>query len=82
MTMKLYYYSLFSVFCVLAYLIATDPNFGRYFYLVYKLLETKFKSLYYIIKLHPYNFITSWQIRYRSHRMARDIQKYFDKKDK
>jgi len=77
--MELYYYSLISIFCILAFLIVTDPNFNTYFYLLSKLVQTNIRGLYYLIKLHPYNFITSWQIRYRSHRMAKDIMKEINK---
>lgn len=71
--MSTYYYYLFILFAVVAFLMAIDGNLSRLFILMYEWLEVNLKRTYYMVKLHPWNFITSWSIRYRSHKMAREL---------
>jgi len=71
--MSTYYYFLFVIFALVAFLMAIDPNLSRYFVLMYEWLEMNTRRTYYMVKLHPWNFITSWSIRYRSHKMAKEL---------
>jgi len=71
--MSTYYYFLFVIFALVAFLMAIDPNLSRYFVLMYEWLEMNTRKTYYMVKLHPWNFITSWSIRYRSHKMAKEL---------
>jgi len=71
--MNVYYYSLFVLFAIIAFLMIIDDNVSQFFILVYEWLEMNLRKTYYMVKLHPWNFITSWSIRYRSHRMAKEL---------
>ena len=71
--MNTYYYFLFALFVIIACLVTLDSNTGRLFVLVFDWLQVNLKKIYYMVKLHPWNFITSWSIRYRSHKMAREL---------
>ena len=57
--MSTYYYFLFVIFALVAFLMAIDPNLSRYFVLMYEWLEMNTRKTYYMVKLHPWNFITS-----------------------
>ena len=71
--MNVYYYCLFVLFAIIAFLMIIDDNVSQFFILVYEWLEMNLRKTYYMVKLHPWNFITSWSIRYRSHKMAREL---------
>ena len=71
--MNLYYYSIFSIFAIIAFIMVLDPNFSRYLGLLSRLIENNIKRIYYLIKFHPNNYFELWLAKRRSVKMAKEL---------
>ena len=75
--MNTYYYSLFIVFIVIATMIILDNNVGLYINLILKKLKIDIEKLWWIIKFHPNNFITTWIRNREYNKIAKELEKEF-----
>lgn len=78
--MNTYYYSLFIVFIVIATMIILDNNVGLYINLILKKLKIDIEKLWWIIKFHPNNFITTWIRNREYNKIAKELEKEFSKR--
>lgn len=78
--MNTYYYSLFIVFIVIATMIILDNNVGLYINLIVKKLKIDIEKLWWIIKFHPNNFITTWIRNREYNKIAKELEKEFSKR--
>jgi hypothetical protein len=49
----IYYYSLFTLFAIVAIMIVIDPNVGAYIVLLTKILKVNIERMYWMIRFHP-----------------------------
>ena len=78
--LNIYYYIIFAVFAVIAYMMIVDQNVVRYIDVMFQLLVVNIKKWYYIAVYHPGNKFTTWTMNYRIDRMTRQLQKELDSK--
>ncbi len=78
--MNTYYYSLFIVFIIIATMIILDNNVGLYINLILKKLKIDIEKLWWIIKFHPNNFITTWIRNREYNKIAKELEKEFSKR--
>lgn len=71
----LYYYSLFSVFAIICYLIVIDKNVADYIVLQIKFLGVQLKRAWWLINFHPKNPISRWNFERRIQKMTRQLEK-------
>jgi len=78
--MSSYYYTLFIIFTVIATMIVLDNNVGLYIILILKKFKIEIEKLWWKIKFHPNNFITTW-IRNRQYdKIAKELEKEFSER--
>lgn len=80
--MTLYYYTIFSLFAILAFLIVIDKNVGIYIDLMLRYGVVQIKRLIWIIRFHPKNPIPRWTLNWRVERMTRQLEKDLEIKTK
>lgn len=78
--MGLYYYSLFTVFIIIAIMIVIDPNVGRFIDLLVKISLVNIERFFWMVKYHPNNFITTWIQNRKYDKLAKEIEKEFELK--
>lgn len=71
----LYYYALFTVFAVLAYMIIVDKNVAIFIELMIKFAWVQIKRAWWIVRFHPANPIPRWTLNWRVNRMVRKLEK-------
>lgn len=69
-----YYYGLFLVFCVVAYMIVVDKNVAEYIILWFKLLQINIERLKWMIIYHPKNPITTWWMNRKFKKFIKELQ--------
>lgn len=52
----IYYYTLFTIFSIIATMVVIDQNVGEYIVLLSKLVKSQTERLYWIIRFHPAMF--------------------------
>ena len=72
--MTSYFYFLSTVFAIVFALILIDNNVGSYIDLKLRLLGINIQRLFWIIRFHPNNFITTFLQNRKYSRIAREIQ--------
>ncbi len=78
--MSSYYYTLFIIFTVIATMIVLDNNVGLYIILILRKFKIEIEKLWWKIKFHPNNFITTW-IRNRQYdKIAKELEEEFSKR--
>jgi hypothetical protein len=77
-----YYYVSFIIFAIVAYLIVTDNSIATAFNYVMKLIRFDFEKIKWWIQYSPDNLIVRLLIRRRSMKMARELMKEFEEKEK
>tara|TARA_B100000902_G_C26920532_1_gene721463 strand:+ start:129 stop:380 length:252 start_codon:yes stop_codon:yes gene_type:complete len=77
-----YYYSLLLFFGVLFYAVGTQPNTARLFVLAQKYAVTKYRRTKWWLLNNPNNPIVRYFVWRRSIKMATEMKKYFDEKNK
>lgn len=78
--MNTYYYTLFIIFTVIAAMIVLDNNVGVYITLIFKIIKVNTERLFWMIRFHPNNFITTWIQNRKYDRIARELEKEFQSK--
>ena len=76
------YYILFAIFAVAAYFIVTDESVAAAFYYVTALAKQYIQRQWWWLTHNPKNPIVKYLIYRRSMKLAQELQKYFDEKDK
>jgi hypothetical protein len=79
--MGIYYYSLFTIFIIIALMIVIDPNVGRFIDLLVKIIQVNFERIIWMIRFHPNNFITTWIQNRKYDRIAKELEKEFELKN-
>lgn len=75
-------YVYFVIFFCLAYLILTDQSIAKLFQLFTYYVSNKFQRFKWWILYSPDNFIVRWKIHRNSLRLAKELQKEFEKNSK
>ena len=76
------HYILFTLFAVAMYFIVTDDSVAAAFYYVTRLAKAYIQRQLWWFTHNPRNPVVKYMIHRRSLKMARELQKYFDEKDK
>ena len=79
----IYYYSLFTIFAVIATMMIIDQNVGDYIVLLGRLLKSRIERLYWMIRFHPVLFsspIGKWLMMRKYMRTAKELAQEFSKK--
>jgi hypothetical protein len=63
------------IFAIIAYLIITDRNVADYLTLVFKMTKLNIERFFWMIRLHPNNFITTWIQNRKYDKMAKELMK-------
>ena len=71
----LYYYALFTVFAVLAYMIVVDKNVAIFIELMVRFAWVQIKRAWWIVRFHPANPIPRWTLNWRIERMTKQLEK-------
>ena len=71
----IYYYALFTVFAILAYMIVVDKNVAIFIELMIRFAWVQIKRAWWIIRFNPANPIPRWTLNWRIERMTRQIEK-------
>jgi hypothetical protein len=71
--MTTYYYILFFIFTIIATMILLDNNVGVYFVLIFKIINVNMQRFFWMIRLHPKNFITTWLQNQKYDKIAREL---------
>lgn len=53
---SIYYYTLFSIFTIIAVMIVVDQNVGDYIILLTKILKVNIERIFWMIRFHPFWF--------------------------
>ena len=72
----------FLIFIIIGYLIVTDQSIARFFILVGQYLKIKYELIKWVIIHSPDNPIVRWRIHQNSLRIAKELMKEFDEKNK
>jgi len=72
---SLYYETLFTLFFIIAALIILDRNVGDLIYYRLLLVWINIQRAYWLVRMHPANFITTWIIK-------RKLKKLLDEQDR
>lgn len=68
-------YGLLLIFGITMYIIIIDQNVADYFLLVFKMTILNIKRLFWMIRFHPNNFITTWIQNRKYDKMAKELIK-------
>jgi hypothetical protein len=69
------------LFGVVAYMMILDPNVNEYLTLVFRMIKINIGRAYWMIRLHPKNPITNLMMRMEYAKIARELEKEFQKKN-
>ena len=75
-----YNYIFFVIFVVLATMITLDNNIATYFTLIFKFLRINLERVFWLIRFHPNNFVTTWIMNRKYDRIAKELEKEFNQK--
>ena len=73
--MELYYYTIFAVFAVIAYMMVVDRNVVTFIDLMIRYAGVQLKRAWWIVRFHPINPIPRWTLNWRVERMTRQLEK-------
>jgi hypothetical protein len=71
---SIYYYSLFTVFGIVAFMIVVDKNVGEYLLLSIKMLKINIERLKWRAIYHPNNPITTWWMNRKLKKFIKEMQ--------
>jgi hypothetical protein len=70
-----YYYLIFAVFAIIAYMMVVDRNVVTFIDLMFRYAGVQLKRAWWIIRFHPINPIPRWTLKWRVERMTRQLEK-------
>ena len=73
--MGIYYYSIFTIFIVIALMIVIDPNVGRFIDLLVKIVHLNTERFFWIVKYHTNNLITNWIQNRKYDKLSIELEK-------
>lgn len=76
------YYIWFTIFIIVAYFIATDNSVAKLVYLLSQLVRVEYEKIKWKIMHDPQNPIVKWLIWRRSYKLAKQLQKDLNNKNK
>lgn len=76
------YYAWFALFAIVAFLIATDNSIARAFYMLTQLVRFQYEKVKFWTFHNPANPVIKYLIWRRSMKMARELMKELDQKNK
>ena len=76
------FYIYFTIFFCIAYLILIDSSIARGFYMFTQLARVQYEKVKWWIVHSPDNIIVRWLIHRRSMKLAEELMKEFDEKNK
>jgi len=76
------YYFWFGIFMFVGYLIVTDNSVAYAFALVLKLIKFQYEKQKWWLLNNPRNIIVRWMIDRNSMKMAKELMKEFEEKNK
>lgn len=74
-----YYYSLLLVFVVICFMMSVDKNVSAYIDLVFKLVKLNIQKWIWMIRFHPKNPITNFLAMRKYMKIAKDLEKEFNR---
>lgn len=77
-----YYYIWFIAFAIIAYLVVTDNSIATALNYVMKLIRFDYEKIKWWILNSPDNLIVRWSIHRRSMKMAEELMKELEEKEK
>lgn len=72
----------FGLFVVVAYFVFTDKNVAAAFYYVIELVNAKIKQRWWWMTQNPENPVVKYFMWRRNMKLAKNLKKYFDEKNK
>jgi hypothetical protein len=76
------YYLWFSIFVFIAYLIATDDSVAYAVTLISKILKFQYEKTKWWLMHNPRNIIVRWSMHRKSMKMAEELMKEFEERNK
>jgi hypothetical protein len=76
------YYFWFGIFIFVAYLIATDDSVAYAVTLISKILKIQYEKQKWWLLHNPRNIIVRWMMHRKSMKMAEELMKEFEEKNK
>ena len=73
------YYIWLTVFAVVMYFIVTDESIAAAFYYITKLVKSNYEKQKWWLLHNPRNPVVKYLMWRRSMKLAKELQKYFDK---
>ena len=70
---------LLVIFGVVGYMMLIDENVVTYLTLVLKIMKVNTERFFWMVRYHPNNFITTWIQNRKYDRIARELEKEFNK---
>ena len=64
---------------VVGYMMIIDENIVTYLTLVFKIMKVNTERFFWMVRYHPNNFITTWIQNRKYDRIARELEKEFNK---
>lgn len=80
----IYYYTLFTAFAIIIYMIAIDPNVGTYIILLSKSAKMNVERMFWMIRFHPAILsspIGRWWMMRKYMRTVRKLSQELSQKD-
>jgi hypothetical protein len=78
----IYYYSLFTLFAIVAIMIVIDPNVGAYITLLTRILKLNVERMFWMIRFHPVILsspIARWWMMRKYMRTAEELSQQLSK---
>ena len=75
--MNTYNSTLLIIFGIIGYMMVVDKNVADYVILLAKIIRLNVERWYWMIRLHPKNFVTTWISNRKYDRIARQMHKEF-----
>lgn len=78
--MTIFQSTLLVIFGVLAYMIIVDQNVAKFIMIWIAIIRVNTERLFWVIKYHPNNFVTTWLQNRKYDRIAKELEKEFSLK--
>ena len=75
--MTIFQSTLLVIFGVLAYMIIVDQNVAKFIIIWIAIIRVNTERLFWVIKYHPNNFVTTWLQNRKYDRIAKELEKEF-----
>lgn len=75
--MDIYNSTFLIIFGIIGYMMVVDKNVSDYIILLTKIIKLNVERLYWTIRLHPNNFVTTWISNRKYDKIAKQMHKEF-----